>query len=42
MRLPILKAIAGLSMSAIPRSAALAADTSAKSAVPGTLNYVEG
>jgi FecR protein len=42
MQPPILKAIARLSMSTILCSAALAADASAKSAVPGTLNYVEG
>ncbi|MGA9967808.1 MAG: FecR domain-containing protein [Terriglobales bacterium] len=42
MRLPRLKAIVGFFLAAILSAPAWAADTSAKSALPGTLNYVEG
>lgn len=42
MRLPRVKAIAGFFLAAILSASAWATDTSAKSAVPGTLNYVEG
>jgi FecR protein len=42
MRLPGLKAVAGIFLIAMLGMPAMGADTSAKSAVPGTLNYVEG
>jgi hypothetical protein len=42
MRLPGLKAVAGIFLTAMLSMPAMGADTSAKSAVPGTLNYVEG
>ena len=42
MRLPRMKAIAGFFLAAILSAPAWATDTSAKSALPGTLNYVEG
>ena len=42
MRLPGLKAVAGIFLAAMLSVPALAAETNPKSAVPGTLNYVEG
>jgi len=42
MRLPGLKAVTGMFLVTMLSMSALAAETSAKSAVPGTLNYVEG
>jgi hypothetical protein len=42
MRLPSLKAIAGFFLAAILSAPAWASNTSANSALPGTLNYVEG
>jgi FecR protein len=42
MRLPRMKAIAGFFLAAILTAPAWATDTSAKSALPGTLNYMEG
>ncbi len=42
MRLPRMKAIASFFLAAILSAPAWAIDTSAKSALPGTLNYVEG
>ena len=42
MRLPGFRAVAGFFLAAIFSTSALAAETNAKAAVPGTLNYVEG
>lgn len=42
MRLPRLKAIAGFFLAAILSAPAWGSETSANSALPGTLNYVEG
>jgi hypothetical protein len=42
MRLRGVKAVAGLFLATVLSVSALATDTNAKSAVPGTLNYVEG
>jgi hypothetical protein len=42
MRLPRMKAIAGFFLAAVLSAPAWSSDTSANSALPGTLNYVEG
>jgi len=42
MRLPRMKALAGFFLAAILSAPAWCSDTSANSALPGTLNYVEG